>query len=419
MIAARWTIGGAVAFLSACAPTFVHEHRATPKLTALPDVGPVPATAGVRYSEGFIQATHVRANMAHRWMIPIGTESATMFDAVWPRLFTRVVRLEDPGGVQASVDVVLEPSLESFDFFLPREQPRPGDVVVYRVNMHVPDGPMVATWTVEGRVPFRPGPADAPVTPANNSLPRIGYDEPVVVSPREGWDHAADNIDDAATKLVTTFKERSRIDEYLARRTGGGSFVLPLDGVTVRATAEDVPITVPGSKPSLVPLHILPVRVRVENGGVQALRLDAVVASLRPVGGVPAAAAGAPQVLARLDESLAQASANTAFGFGIIGTFVALSKEGEKMRALPKVRAWLESKALAPGPIEPGEGAEGFFFFVLPAKASLPDAANLSLDITDADLHGGHVNVSVSGLPPTIHDSPPASAPPPSPHAPR
>jgi len=100
--------------LGACSSVHVVPHRATPTLADLPPTTPVSAAAGVLYPPGLAGETHTRSNAGYRWVIPIGQESLAMFEAAWPRLFTTVVPLGGGALAGAGVDLLLEPSLQSF-----------------------------------------------------------------------------------------------------------------------------------------------------------------------------------------------------------------------------------------------------------------------------------------------------------------
>jgi len=385
--------------LGACSSVHVVPHRATPTLADLPPTTPVSAAAGVLYPPGLAGETHTRSNAGYRWVIPIGQESLAMFEAAWPRLFTTVVPLGGGALAGAGVDLLLEPSLQSFDFFLAGEGTRPGDAVVYRLDLSVPGGPMVASWTVRGQVPFKAGSVAPPSTGQATSGPYTPDQPSDIPTARAGWDHAADNIDDAARKLLASFQQRSGIDAYLARRAAGGSFELPLEGLTLQATVKDQLIDLPGGPFSLVALGILPVQVRIANGGRRSLPVEALVARLASTGGATVGFSGASSAVARLDLASTLATEPPTLLAGPLATIYWVARESEKRDLLPGVLASLEAKTLRPGAIPPGQAIEGLVYFALPALAPQPVGATVTMNLIDDDLHGATLTTQLAGLP--------------------
>ena len=87
------------------------------------------------------------------WSFTLGDANVMMFDRALSALFDRLERVDQPGGTGAPfdrLDIIIEPTVEAFEFSLPR-QSRSDQYAVwirYNVTMYEPDGRLITKWPV-------------------------------------------------------------------------------------------------------------------------------------------------------------------------------------------------------------------------------------------------------------------------------
>jgi len=375
----------ALALLSGC--TFTHTRHVAPSLRALPATEKLPLKLGVRYTPAFATYEHARSYMSHRYVVPIGEDSVAMLDRVLPLLFAEVVRLPAaPGAAPPAADLVLEPSIEHFDFFFRDEQPSPSSAVVYRMSVFEPGGRLVSSWVIMGRAPFERGPV---AVAASAEAPDA--DAPTAM--RDCYTHAADNLDDAARKLVASFRADAQIDAWLAARSAGRPAAL--EGFDLDARIEDMEVVVPGAPQSLLANRIVPVRVRVTNTGAAPAALGRGPVSLVLPDGRAVSDVGPAAVLSRLDAASSAKASRNILLFGVVGAFVSMSQEDSKKAAMPLAGAALDRSALRLPALAPGQSAEGFVYFPFAEDGAPPDAATVSVWLTGAQLRSARFDRQV------------------------
>jgi len=137
--------------LSGC--TFNHVSELRPSLDNSTVKEKLPLVVGVYYSPQFRDYEQARLKMVHRWIVPVGKASVTLFDKAFSILFDGVVLVEGiptPAKRNDKVAAVIEPSIEEFDFELPLALGDYTADVTYRITLRNSDGTGFASWTVEG-----------------------------------------------------------------------------------------------------------------------------------------------------------------------------------------------------------------------------------------------------------------------------
>lgn len=369
----------AASVLSACAsaPTVRHVRPVLPPPAA---VEKVPARLGVHYEPAFSRfwmPADVRGNG-----VAVGEDSVAMLDEILPLVADSVAPMAGPAPLAApapAVDFVLEPSIEHFELFAFGE--RPGDLhaIVYRMSLFDPGGALVWTWTVEGRVPYRPAAEPQPA----------GYQPPGMASAtyqaeKDGVAHATENLADAARRLLASFPRDSRIAEWRARRASGQP--VALEGVTVEAVVEDLEVGLPGLPPTLSGAGVVAVKVRVANRGAAPVPLAGIVGRVALADGRTVHAPAPSVIVRRLQLASAAVGAGYVKRLGnLFGPIAAVAHHAKLNAALPTRRAALEERALRPATLAPGASVEGHLYFLPQYGGYASGAATLSLWLVDAE----------------------------------
>jgi hypothetical protein len=373
-LTARRLLLAVLVVLSACAtgPTIRHVR---PTLGALPPTEQVPVRLGLRYEPAFALASIGHGPYGPR--VPIGEDSVAMFDEVAPRLARHVGRVPpspQPAGIPAP-DFILEPTLEHFDFFNSGDSPTEHHAVVYRMSLFEPGGALVSSWTVEGRVPFAPE-----------------DDRPS----KNGITHATENLAEAARRLVTGFRQDSRLEAYLARREAGLPLELP--GIEVTATLEDFEVPLPGLTPSLCGLGLVPVKVKITNRGESEVRLSGLVGRLTVPDGTTLHAPDPAMIAERLEEASTTAGRPNRAP-GIIGSIAWAVHNARLGSMMPAARALLTARALRAGTLPAGGSIEGHLYFIPIYGLPPPGPAFFTIWLTDTELRSARATSTLE-LPP-------------------
>lgn len=119
-----------------------------------PLVEPLPLKVGVHYDLALTEYNYTEELPSDAtWSFTLGEANTKLFDGAFAALFEQTVPVEDPGGTgdpYSGLNAVIEPSLEAFEFSLPR-QSRSEQYSVwirYRLNVYHPDGTRITGWPI-------------------------------------------------------------------------------------------------------------------------------------------------------------------------------------------------------------------------------------------------------------------------------
>lgn len=135
--------------VSACGKKVVVE-------TSFPEpvISELPLDAGVYYPESLANYDYIEDLPNDiEWSITLGEANIKMFDAAFGALFGELESVEQPGGTGTPfdrLDVVIEPTVDAFEFSLPR-QARSDQYAVwirYNLKLYEPNGQFITNWLV-------------------------------------------------------------------------------------------------------------------------------------------------------------------------------------------------------------------------------------------------------------------------------
>lgn len=124
-----------------------------------PLVNQLPLTMGVKYNPQFKEFNYVEKNEKRDdWEIGIGSAQMALFDTVLPAMFKQVIAINEiPPSSGDNIDLYFEPTLEEFQYNMPRETKINMYEVWIKYNMKVYDkhGQLIADWilTAYGKTP--------------------------------------------------------------------------------------------------------------------------------------------------------------------------------------------------------------------------------------------------------------------------
>jgi len=130
-----------------------HTCPLKPALDQPPRVSKIPVTVGVYYNSEFSNLEQSRAVMQHRWIVPIGQASVSLFDLALPMIFEKTVKVSTRPPYQdekQKLVVVIEPTIEEFNFSIPLALGSYSAELTYRFTLYSLDGTPFASWTVTG-----------------------------------------------------------------------------------------------------------------------------------------------------------------------------------------------------------------------------------------------------------------------------
>ncbi|MGI9343582.1 MAG: hypothetical protein ACR2QV_12090 [Gammaproteobacteria bacterium] len=119
-----------------------------------PVISALELDAGVHYSDALTQYDYSEDLPNDiEWSFTLGEANTLMFESALGALFTNLVTVEEPGGTGEpydSLDVVIQPTVEAFEFSLPRQSRSDQYAVWIRYNLGVfePDGQFITNWKV-------------------------------------------------------------------------------------------------------------------------------------------------------------------------------------------------------------------------------------------------------------------------------
>jgi hypothetical protein len=141
----------AVSLMSACVSSVVVEAD-----FPAPLVEPLPVAMGLIFDEELQNFVHVEAlPQQSAWTIDLGDANIAMLSPLFDRMFMRtrkVTRVPVDADVIGSIDGVLRPRLEKFEFDVPiGERDQFVEVwMQYLLTLYEPDGSVVTEWPVSG-----------------------------------------------------------------------------------------------------------------------------------------------------------------------------------------------------------------------------------------------------------------------------
>jgi hypothetical protein len=134
--------------LAGCASNITREEARIPK----PLTEKLPVSVGLRMPENFYSFYHEEEVYGREvWSIDLGDANASLFQQLFGHMFAAVKVLDgsdDPG--VANVDVLIEPSIDAFEFSVPA-QSRTDSFAVwvrYRLKIYDREGQLVSNWPV-------------------------------------------------------------------------------------------------------------------------------------------------------------------------------------------------------------------------------------------------------------------------------
>jgi hypothetical protein len=118
-----------------------------------PVLEPLPLVVGIRYPDSLTDFVHQEAPpLEAEWTIRLGAANQLLFDKLFGAMFVETVVLDQEADVAAhpELDAVIEPTLEEFEFSLPRQSQTDQYAVWLRYNVRVytPDGELISNWPV-------------------------------------------------------------------------------------------------------------------------------------------------------------------------------------------------------------------------------------------------------------------------------
>jgi hypothetical protein len=181
--------------LGACAKKIVVE-------TEFPEpvVESLPLNIGVHFETAFTQYSYTEDLPNDiEWSFDLGAANIKLFDRIFTALFDITVPVDGNGGsdpAYASLDAVISPTIEAFEFSLPRQSGSEQYSVWIRYNLHIysPDGSLITKYPVSAY-----GQSDTRTFGASAAM-----EEAVIKAMR-----------DAAASIVMGFAEQQKIKETL------------------------------------------------------------------------------------------------------------------------------------------------------------------------------------------------------------
>lgn len=156
-----------------------------------PVVAPLPLTAAIHFPESLRNYEHEEESVSDsEWVISLGEASTELFERTFTGLFEGAVELPalpGEGEVASGVDLILEPTVSTFEFSLPEHSGTDNYAVWirYTLNVYRPDGTLIRAWPVS----------------AYGQSPAMG------LRPAASMEQATEEaMRDAAAKIVTEFQ---------------------------------------------------------------------------------------------------------------------------------------------------------------------------------------------------------------------
>jgi hypothetical protein len=119
-----------------------------------PVVAPLPISVGIHLPASLTEFVYSDAFPREQpWTINLGPANTKLFTNVFSTMFESAQMLEergDPSTWPASLDAVIEPSVEAFEYSLPRQSKSDQYAVWIRYNVDIfgKDGQLVTNWPI-------------------------------------------------------------------------------------------------------------------------------------------------------------------------------------------------------------------------------------------------------------------------------
>jgi len=149
------TIGLTIACVAATLPLLGCSKQVVVETTfPEPIIEELPLDAGIYYTEALRDYTYAEDLPNDLdWSFELGDANVRMLNRALGALFREVVSVDQPGGSGApydQLDVIIHPTVEAFEFSLPRQSRSDQYAVWIRYNLavHAADGRLITNWPV-------------------------------------------------------------------------------------------------------------------------------------------------------------------------------------------------------------------------------------------------------------------------------
>ena len=123
-----------------------------PPTIPAPLINKIPASIGLRIPAEFESYVHEEEVLGReRWKIDLGRSNAALFTQLFEYMFEKVTVLDaDDDASLLSIDVLIEPSIDAFEFSVPKQTRTEAFAVWirYRLKVYDSEGIEVANWPV-------------------------------------------------------------------------------------------------------------------------------------------------------------------------------------------------------------------------------------------------------------------------------
>jgi len=133
--------------LTACSKSIVVEAD-----FPSPVMAPLPLKVGVRYTESLREYVHHQDDpLEPAWHIDVGAANIRLFDALFSGMFSEISILNAEQGSNTSLDAIIEPQMEAFEYSLPDHSGSDQYAVWirYQIKLLSPNGETISTLPVK------------------------------------------------------------------------------------------------------------------------------------------------------------------------------------------------------------------------------------------------------------------------------
>lgn len=135
-------------FLAGCGSSVMLDPPTIPT----PLINKIPASVGLRIPAEFESFVHTEEVIGRKhWKIDLGRSNAALFTQLFAYMFEKVTVLDaDDDASLLSLDALIEPSIDAFEFSVPNQTKTEAFAVWirYRLKVYNADGTVVANWPV-------------------------------------------------------------------------------------------------------------------------------------------------------------------------------------------------------------------------------------------------------------------------------
>jgi hypothetical protein len=170
-----------------------------------PLVPSLPLTVGLHYGDTITNYSYQEdLPYDEDWSFELHETNAKLFDKIFAALFDQTIHVEEIGGNAApysELDAIIEPSVEAFEFSLPRQSQSDQYAVWIRYNLKIytPDGNLITSWPISAY-----GQSDSRMFGASKAMEKATINA----------------LRDAAVSIVTGFEKQPKIREALLTEHG-------------------------------------------------------------------------------------------------------------------------------------------------------------------------------------------------------